>query len=148
MTIRTLLPAMAATVAIGVSGAAAAQSVGVSGLGVADANDRGAVAGAALEAQAQNRGQRDRRNRHWRDRDDPRPVPNAASTYGAGSVYTDRNRTSAAVSSGGAASGDGTQSTATTVDAYGETRRDGSSADIYGSSTATSEETRRPRRYD
>lgn len=145
MTIRTLLPAMAATVAIGVSGAAAAQSVGVSGLGVAEANDRGAVAGAALEAQAQNR---DRRNRHWRDRDDPRPVPNAASTYGAGSVYTDRNRTSAAVSSGGAASGDGTQSTATTVDAYGETRRDGSSADIYGSSTATSEETRRPRRYD
>lgn len=144
MTIRTLLPAMAATVAIGFSGAAVAQSAGVAGLGVADADDRGAAAAAGVEARAQDRDQRDRRSRHWPER--RMPVPNAASTYGAGSVYTDRNRTSAAVSSGGVASGDGTQSTATTVDAYGETGRDGSSADIYGASTATSEEARRPRR--
>jgi hypothetical protein len=42
------------------------------------------------------------------------------------------------VTSSGAASGSGPQATSSTVDAYGETNRNGSNADIYGDSTATS----------
>jgi hypothetical protein len=42
------------------------------------------------------------------------------------------------VTSGASASGTGAQYSGTTVDAYGETNRQGSSADIYGDSVAES----------
>jgi hypothetical protein len=152
MKMRTVIPAAVASAVLGLAGAATAQSVGAVGAGVANASDRGAVAsglvGAAVEAPQDRRDDRRERNRDRRnrDREAQQPQPNATSTYGAGSVYTDRNSTSAAVTSGGSASGSGVASTSSTVDAYGETSREGTSADIYGNSTATVGQTpRRPR---
>lgn len=131
------ISAIAACALMGGAGIASAQttSAGAMGGGTAVAGDKGAVAtggGAAGSATA------DRTHRKGRDRHERRtattPAP-AASTYGSGSVYTDRDNTSAAVTSGGAATGTGAN-TSSTVDAYGETTRSGTSADIYGNSTA------------
>jgi len=63
---------------------------------------------------------------------------NSASTYGSGSVYTDRDRATGAVSAGGSASGTGSQATSTSIDAYGSTTKQGSEGEVYGDSTATS----------
>lgn len=150
MKIRTLIPAAAAAAVLGLAAGASAQTAQTYGAGIAAANDRGAVAGGMIGSQAratQDRrdDRRDRRDRRHSERHAEQP--GATSTYGAGAVYTDRNSTSASVSSGGTASGPGVSSTSSTVDAYGETTRDGTSADIYGNSTATTGQTpRRPRR--
>ncbi len=136
MKIRTILPAVAATMLFTVAGASAAQGI-----------DAGASAGAAAEA-AQQQSRRDRNDdRRERNRDRREQViPNQSSTYGAGQVETDRNSTRATVVSGGQASGTGSTSATSTVDAYGETTRNGTSADIYGGSTANADEARPERR--
>lgn len=111
------------------------------GQGVAAAGKDGAVAAGAIGSDASAKDRRDRRDR--RGQKATRPSVNSATTYGSGAVYTDRRSGSAAVTTGGAASGSGVQSAGSTVDAYSETTRDGSSADMYGDSVATSGE--RPR---
>ena len=128
MKIRTILPAAAAAVLMTVAGAAAAE-----------AQSSGAYAGAAAQSQ-------DRRDDRRDDRRERRERPNQSSTYGAGSVETSRDGTRARVASGGQASGSGNTSAASTVDAYGETTRDGSSADIYGDSVANADDARERRR--
>lgn len=136
----SLISAMAL---IGGSSVALAQTQGVSGAigaGTAAAGDKGAIAsGVNAAGKATDRAER-RQGRERRDRDARQTQMPSASTYGAGSVYTDRNNTSAAVTSGGAATGAGAN-TSSTVDAYGETTRDGTSADIYGGSTAGTDST-------
>ena len=108
------------------------------GQGVAAAGKTGAVAAGAAGSDASAKERRDRR-----DRRATRPGVNTATTHSSGAVYTDRRSGSAAVTTGGTASGSGVQSAGSTVDAYSETTRDGSSADMYGDSAATSGE--RPR---
>ncbi len=99
------------------------------GLGVAEANRRGANAEAAVAAEFRGgRGE----------------AGNASTTFGTGAINTTPDSASAAVSTGAAASGQGVQSTSSTVDAFGETTRQGSNADVFGDSTASSGE--RPRR--
>lgn len=132
------ISAIAACALMGGAGIASAQttSAGAMGGGTAVAGDKGAVAtggNAAGSYSADHSQRRKGRDRHER-RATSTPAP-AASTYGSGSVYTDRDNTSAAVTSGGAATGTGAN-TSSTVDAYGETTRNGTSADIYGNSTA------------
>lgn len=70
---------------------------------------------------------------------EPQAPVNSASTYGAGSVYTDRYRATGAVAAGGRASGTGYQASTSSVDAYGSTDRSGSTGEVYGDSSATSE---------
>lgn len=97
----------------------------------------GATAGSAKKADRQRDRQQSRQDRRER-RDDAPATANSASTYGSGTIYTDRNRASGGVTAGGSASGTGSQSTGTTVDAYGQTTRDGSTAEVFGDSTAES----------
>ena len=68
----------------------------------------------------------------------PRTPTNSASTYGAGSVYTDRYHSSGAVTAGGRARGTGSQASSSSIDAYGSTDRNGSTGEVYGDSSATS----------
>ena len=150
MKTRTVIPAALAAAVLGLAGAASAQTAGAAGAGAAAANNSGAIAGGVSGAQAEaaqerRERNRDRREDRMRDRNPEAPAPlGATSTYGAGAVYTDRNSTSAGVTSGASASGPGVSSTTSTVDAYGETSRDGSSADIYGNSAATTGQTPAP----
>lgn len=136
MKIRAIIPAIAATMLFTVAGAASAQG-----------GEAGAYATTSSEA-AQQQSRRDRDdNRRDRNRDRrEQTVPNQSSTYGAGQVETNRNSTRATVISGGQASGTGSTSASSTVDAYGETTRNGTSADIYGGSTANADEARPERR--
>lgn len=69
----------------------------------------------------------------------------SAETRGSGEVNVDRRRARANVQTSGRATGPGSNSASSTVDAYGEVTRDGGYADIYGNSTAEARE-RRPRR--
>ena len=127
-----IIPALAAALVLGGATASVAQSSGVYGRGSAAAARDGAVARGATGVDASERaGQRGRDRREH-----PTSTAPATSTYGSGAVYTDRRHSSAAVTSGGSARGQDA-ATSTTVDAYGETTRDGSSADIYGNSNAT-----------
>jgi hypothetical protein len=153
MKLKIAIPALAA-LALGAS-AASAQSVsgninGTIGQGAAAAGRDGAIAGGltaggSAQVEKQHRKNNKRGDRGERSGQMERPqLGNSTSTYGAGAVYTDRNRSSAGVTSGASASGQGVQQAGTTVDAYGETTKQGSSADIYGDSVATSGE--RPRR--
>jgi hypothetical protein len=145
MKLRNAISALTISAMVGAAGAGAAVAqqgtASATGSGTAAATDKGAVAGRSAVDRDRDH---DRRNRN-RDRTSRQyqSAPNASSTYGSGAVYTDRNSTSAGVTSGGSASGTGVQSTTSTVDAYGETTRDGTSADIYGNSTATSGQTPR-----
>lgn len=158
MKLKYLGPALGAAMILS-GGLAAAQSTatGAIGGGAATATNAGATAaGGAMggtisrttPAQDHQRKDRDKhRGARSADRNAGNtsaraPTANTATTYGAGSVYTDRNSTAAGVTSGGLATGTGSQSTSSTVDAYGETTKDGTSADIYGNSTANSGATR------
>jgi hypothetical protein len=147
MKLKYAIPAAAVCFAMGAAPAAfasdkqAGATAKAYGEGVASANRDGAVAGGMVGARGEVRSNRD--NRRDRDRRVERPSVNSATTYGSGAVYTDRRNASAAVTTGGAASGQGVQSAGSTVDAYAETTSDGSSADMYGDSVATSGE--RPR---
>lgn len=117
----------------------ASTSAASAGLGTAEANRRGASAGALIGSQVEVERQ---------GRNAPMVDANTATTFGTGAIYTDRNTASGAVSTGGTASGTGAQSTSSNVGAYGETTRQGSTADVYGDSTAQSQprqQQRRPR---
>lgn len=151
MKLNLAIPAIAATLALGGASVASAQSVQGNvnktlGAGVAGADRDGAFAGGLTAGgSAQVQKNKDRRDRGQRRGEQQAPaLGNSSSTYGSGAVHTSRRNSSAAVTSGASASGSGVQSTGTTIDAYGETTRQGSSADIYGDSTASSGE--RPRR--
>jgi hypothetical protein len=109
--------------------------------GSAASNRHGSVA-VGTTAETQDRvSRRDRNNRRGdrRAEQEPSAPVNSASTYGAGSVYTDRYRATGSVAAGGRASGTGSQATASTVDAYGSTDRNGSTGEVYGDSVATSD---------
>jgi hypothetical protein len=75
---------------------------------------------------------------HGRAGDTSADAANSSSTYGSGSVYTDRNRATGGVAAGGTATGSGDQSSSTSVDAYGATDKSGSTGEVYGDSSATS----------
>jgi hypothetical protein len=142
MKISHAIPVAAACLVMGggTVAVAADQQAGVSagsyGQGTAAAGKHGAVARGVVGSDASAKERLERRGHHRATR----PQVNSATTYGTGAVYTDRRSGSAAVNTGGTASGSGVQATGSTVDAYSETTRDGSSADIYGDSVATSGE--------
>lgn len=133
------IPALAAALLLGGATAAMAgdpprtNTTSTYGAGAAIAGKSGAVArgatGTDVSARTERRKSRDRRER-------PDAAVESSTTYGSGAVYTSRDNSSAAVTSGGSATGRNAASS-TTVDAYGETTRDGSNADIYGNSNAT-----------
>lgn len=150
MKLKYIAPVVGAAMFLGGGMAAAQTTTGAIGGGTAVATDRGAavsggvMGGTTASSEPGKMKRHDRAaardaRREGRDASTRAPEANTASTYGAGSVYTDRNSTSAGVTSGGIATGTGSQATSSTVDAYGETSRDGASADIYGSSTAESQ---------
>ncbi len=115
------------------------------GGGVAASGPEGSAAGGATAGTADPAGhyQKKMKKRHDRsDRASDRAMErNSASTYGSGSIYTDRNKATGAVTSGGSASGTGAQSTTSSVDAYGSTTKQGSEGEVYGDSTANSGQT-------
>lgn len=152
MKLKYLAPFIGATMIMG-AGVASAQSTSTGAMsgGSATATNRGAtVSGGAMgvtKSQAAQQRQKIKRTNRPVARSAGQnataasaraPTANTATTYGAGAVYTDRNSTSAGVTSGALATGTGSQRTTSTVDAYGETGRNGTSADIYGNSTASS----------
>ena len=141
MKIQTAIPAAVLALSLAATGAVAKdkrhkqdrqeRSAATAGLSVAGANAQGAVAGglSAGEATSMNQG----RNRQGRS-----PELNSAQTNSSGALYTTRRSAAVGVNTNGSAAGTGQQSTTSTIDAYGETTRQGSSADLYGDSTATS----------
>ena len=129
-----ILPAAAAAL---LAGTAMAQTT--AGGGVAGSTADGSVAAGATGGTmtAPDKAKKDRHERHT-PRAERQASANSASTYGSGSVYTDRDRATGAVTAGGSATGTGSQSTSTSVDAYGSTTKDGSEGEVYGDSTANS----------
>jgi hypothetical protein len=126
---------MAAIAAAGLLGTSAIAQTTAGG-GVSASGPQGSVAGGA-SAGTNEQPQMSQRDKRRQGRAERR-AGNSSSTYGAGSTYTDRNRATGAVAAGGTATGTGRQSSSTTVDAYGSTTRDGSTAEVYGDSTANS----------
>jgi hypothetical protein len=149
MTIKSTIPALVACLALGGAGSALAQDTqpsaqskaGTYGAGAAAASPQGAWAGGETAGKSMD-ARADRKSRHERRKartgEASNTSANSTSTYGSGAVSTTRNSANAGVTSGASASGAGPQSAGSTVDAYGETTKDGSSADIYGDSAATS----------
>lgn len=143
MTFKFTIPAVAALALM--SGAAMAQSAGAYGAGVAAAGPRGAVAAGEIAAKSDHRAKRADRAEDRRDRRDrPTVAQGATSTYGAGAVYTDRNRASGSATTGASATGAGRNSAGSTIDVYGETTRNGSNAEVFGDSAATATPPRSP----
>lgn len=127
---------MASLAAAGLLGTSALAQTTAGG-GVTASTPDGSVAGGATAGT--NDRERDKQDRKRHGREDRRsPTANSASTYGSGTIYTDRNRATGGVSAGGSASGTGSQSTSTSIDAYGSTDRNGSTGEVYGDSTADS----------
>jgi hypothetical protein len=117
------------------TGAIAQTSVGG---GVTASTPAGSVAGGLSGATNDRiRGKHDGK-RHQREDRRGSATSNSASTYGSGTIYTDRNKATGGVTAGGSASGTGSQSTSTSIDAYGSTDRNGSTGEVYGDSTADS----------
>lgn len=126
-------------VALGLASTSAmAQSTWSGGHSRADRHGASAGGGSGSEYR-QDRMRRDRGGDRSAERAERAPS-NSASTYGSGSIYTDRRRASGAVAAGGRASGSGPQAASSAIDAYGATDRNGSSAEVYGDSSATSGE--------
>lgn len=129
---RTLM--MATIAAAGLLGTSAIAQTTAGG-GVSASTPQGSVAGGATAGtNDQGMSQRDQRRQQRMQR----RQGNSSSTYGSGTIYTDRNRATGGVTAGGTATGTGRQSSSTAVDAYGSTTRDGSTAEVYGDSTANS----------
>lgn len=156
MTIKSTIPALVAALALGGAGGALAQTsaqentAATVGAGAAEASPYGASAGGVTAGKAMNRGYERRSGKHEDKQDrrrgrvtSPAEAANSASTYGAGALSTTRDSANVGVTTGGSAAGSGSQSAGSTVDAYGETTRDGSNADLYGDSTAQSGDQRR-----
>jgi len=154
MTFKKTIPALVACFALGGAGAALAQSgqqntSGTLGAGVAATTPQGASAGGLTAGSSANRSwdhradkQRpDKMNRHERRAERMKtPEANSASTYGSGAVTTTRDSANVGVTTGAAASGAGANRAGSTIDAYGETTKQGSNADLYGDSAAQSGE--------
>lgn len=124
------------------SGSAMAQVAAGGGVTASDpggsiAGGASAGVGSAQERKAQREQRRDARQRG------AERSSNSAQTYGSGSVYTDRERATGGVTSGASASGTGSQSAGSSVNAYGETTREGSNAEVYGDAAAESQQPRR-----
>jgi hypothetical protein len=129
---RTLM--MATIAAAGLLGTSAIAQTTAGG-GVSASTPQGSVAGGATAGTTdQAMSQRDQRRQQRMQR----RQGNSSSTYGSGTIYTDRNRATGGVTAGGTATGTGRQSSSTAVDAYGSTTRDGSTAEVHGDSTANS----------
>lgn len=128
-------------VALGLASTSAYAQSTVGG-GAAASGPQGSVAGGASAGTADSHKDRQQHRRHGTRRDEAAPstpgTANSATTYGAGSIYTDRNGATGGVTAGGTASGTGSQSTSSSVDAYGSTDRSGSTGEVYGDSSATS----------
>ncbi|PAX06839.1 hypothetical protein CKY28_12210 [Sphingomonas lenta] len=105
------------------------------GGGASASSPHGSVAGGAT-AGTNDQGMSQREQR--RQQRMQRRGGNSSSTYGSGTIYTDRNRATGGVTAGGTATGSGRQSSSTAVDAYGQATRQGSTAEVYGDSTANS----------
>lgn len=144
MKIKYAIAALAATTML--SGAAIADNprdkkknrsaaTSVSG-GVAEAGPRGARAGGVTAAQSAREMERRQRRGEMSN-------PSAASTSTTGAVYTDRRRGSAAISTQGSATGDGSVRSSSEGEVFSSTDRQGSQADAYGVSEAEAEEPRR-----
>jgi hypothetical protein len=114
------------------------RTAAAAGLTVAGAHANGAAAGGLSTAEANALQDRTRDRRDRMSTGQTTPEVNAAQTNSSGALYTTRRSAAVGVTTNGSASGAGQQSTTSTVDAYGETTRDGSSADLFGDSTATS----------
>lgn len=140
------IPALAAVALM--SGTAMAQSsAGTYGAGVAVAGPKGAAAAGEVKAKSDHRAHRADERRDRRDRRDREPTAQGATTtYGTGAVYTDRNRASGSAATGASATGDGRNVAGSTIDIYGETTRNGSNAEVFGDSAATSTPKRDPNR--
>ena len=94
----------------------------------------GGTVGAQMREKHAKRSMRD----HHSDSAQPAATSNSTSTYGSGTVYTDRDRATGGVNAGASATGTGDQSASTTVDAYGSTDSSGSTGEVYGDTSATS----------
>lgn len=142
---RTLFLASAAALGLMSTCAAAQTTVGT---GTSASTPQGSAAGGVTAGTAgQMQKRRDQKPDTRRDRRDAPPTANSTSTYGSGTIYTDRNRATGGVTSGASAAGTGSQSTSTSIDAYGSTDKTGSTAEVYGDSAAQSKTppVRRPR---
>lgn len=136
---------LGSVIALGLASTSAMAQSTVGG-GAAASGPEGSVAGGATAGTAGKAEKQDRakHRRHGADRQDRGQQPdrtaaaNSASTYGSGSVYTDRQHATGAVTAGGSAAGTGSQASGTSIDAYGSTDRNGSSGEVYGDSSATS----------
>jgi hypothetical protein len=131
---------LASIAALGLAASPAFAQSTVGG-GASASGPQGSVAGGATAGSAAKPNkpqQRQGMNREERQEARQEQRSNSASTYGSGTVYTDRNRATGGVTAGGTATGTDRQSTSTSINAYGSTTRDGSDAEVYGDSTATS----------
>ena len=150
MKIKSMIPVLCATFAIaGVTAADAgerskkqkrnndrpvAASVGI-GAGTAEANRRGAQAGAIVAGGAMTT-----------SRDRCATVPQTSSTYATGATYADRRTASAAGSTAGTASGSGNVSASSGLDATatGGDKSWAADATVSGGSTANANQGTRP----
>jgi hypothetical protein len=131
---RLIIASLAAAGLLGTS--AYAQTT--AGGGVSASTPDGSIAGGATAGTNDKGARKHDGKRHKRDDRRGSATSNSASTYGSGTIYTDKNRATGGVSAGGSASGTGSQSTSTSIDAYGSTDRNGSTGEVYGDSTADS----------
>ena len=109
------------------------------GGGSAASDRHGSSAGGGWGSDSRQDRMRHRNNGDDRSGERARRPDNSASTYGAGSVYTDRHRATGAVAAGGRATGTGSQASSSSINAYGATDRNGSTGEVYGDSSATSD---------
>jgi len=128
---------IASLAAFGLMGTSALAQTTVGG-GVSASTPDGSVAGGLTGATSDRDRDKHDGKRHKRDDRRGSATSNSASTYGSGTIYTDRNKATGGVTAGGSASGTGSQSTSTSIDAYGSTDRNGSTGEVYGDSTASS----------
>lgn len=133
MRTKLIITAIAAAGLFG--GVASAQSTG--GAGVTASGKKGSIAAGGTHGKMKHQ-RMERRDERRDRRAQPAPTGNSSSTYGSGTVYTDRNTATGGVTAGGTATGTDLQRSTTTVDGYASTTRDGSNAEVYGDSTATS----------
>ena len=140
MRITTFIASFAAAGLLGTT--AMAQTT--AGGGVSASTPQGSVAGGATAGTMSEQQKQKRQGRQQQRQQ--RAEGTSSSTYGAGTIYTDRTRATGGVTAGGTATGSGATASSTAVDAYGSTTRDGSTGEVYGDSTATAQPAPAPRR--
>lgn len=165
MNVKSFIPAVAASLLLGSASYAVAadqqNTATTFGAGTAEANRNGAQAGAVTAGQARystpSQAKKNKKNRGGQHSGQNMgggqmsggaqvTLPNSATTFGTGAVFTDRNTASGAASTGATATGAGTQAATSDAYVYGSTDKNGSEAEAQGTSTAVSQEPkRRPR---